>query len=456
MSELTAEIKKYAVRIKSKDIILGSGVLWKAKLSKKNKLYVFTAAHVIKNCKNIVVEFWHDDRKMEVPAEKIVVSTEYQNKGVWKDVAVIILDYDYQNFQTYRIAKLSGSDKIILNESNLVIIGFPKSGVLKDSFRLSVDTLKCKYQGYDDSIKTIKYKFIESNIDNSDKNEELKGYSGGGIFAQNGSEIVLVGLHKGALGDNAARGNLIGTAADYVRKICQENDINVPEIEEIDGNLSDRKQYFIEEILNELEDDDFDSICEILNGIMDQDMVQIIKGMFCNFCEECNYGSLYHQCVFFRGFLLVLVVFLKTIDEEIDLLLPRIKEMNNVPIYFICSEGKGIKNKDEQTQLKINHFVYALKTERKLSYKLETGCIIVWGSKKQPRDDHRKCSRKEFKKVLKDITGISENKLDITKIISEPQPQVIIHINEIINMLRKGQMEQLHEKFIKYIEELKR
>ena len=140
MSELTAEIKKYAVRIKSKDIILGSGVLWKAKLSKKNKLYVFTAAHVIKNCKNIVVEFWHDDRKMEVPAEKIVVSTEYQNKGVWKDVAVIILDYDYQNFQTYRIAKLSGSDKIILNESNLVIIGFPKSGVLKDSFRLSVDT----------------------------------------------------------------------------------------------------------------------------------------------------------------------------------------------------------------------------------------------------------------------------------------------------------------------------
>ena len=81
MSELTAEIKKYAVRIKSKDIILGSGVLWKAKLSKKNKLYVFTAAHVIKNRKNIVVEFWHDDRKMEVPAEKIVVSTEYQNKG---------------------------------------------------------------------------------------------------------------------------------------------------------------------------------------------------------------------------------------------------------------------------------------------------------------------------------------------------------------------------------------
>ena len=64
MSELTAEIKKYAVRIKSKDIILGSGVLWKAKLSKKNKLYVFTAAHVIKNRKNIVVEFWHDDRKM--------------------------------------------------------------------------------------------------------------------------------------------------------------------------------------------------------------------------------------------------------------------------------------------------------------------------------------------------------------------------------------------------------
>ena len=72
------------------------------------------------------------------------------------------------------------------------------------------------------------------------------------------------------------------------------------------------------------------------------------------------------------------------------------------------------------------------------------------------REEDMESGEIKEEKVLKDITGISENKLDITKIISEPQPQVIIHINEIINMLRKGQMEQLHEKFIKYIEELKR
>lgn len=37
---------------------------------------------------------------------------------------------------------------------------------------------------------------------------------------------------------------------------------------------------------------------------------------------------------------------------------------------------------------------------------------------------------------------------------SEPKPTVIIHINEIINMLREGKLNQLKENFDKYIEEL--
>lgn len=128
--------------------------------------------------------------------------------------------------------------------------------------------------------------------------------------------------------------------------------------------------------------------------------------------------------------------------------------MNNVPIYFICSEGRGNVNNDDQLQLKLQHFVYALKTEKDLSYRLENDCIIIWGSKKQPRDDQRKCGIKMYRKVLRDITMVSTGDIDIATVNNEPQPRGIIHINEILNMLRKGQLKQIQNNFLKYLEEL--
>ena len=48
MKNLKERIKKYAVKLKSENNDLGSGVLWKSASCPENSLYVFTAAHVIK------------------------------------------------------------------------------------------------------------------------------------------------------------------------------------------------------------------------------------------------------------------------------------------------------------------------------------------------------------------------------------------------------------------------
>ena len=66
--------------------------------------------------------------------------------------------------------------------------------------------------------------------------------------------------------------------------------------------------------------------------------------------------------------------------------------LEKIPIYFICSEGKGRANRDNQTKLKINNFIYALKTKKELAYKLENDCVIIWGSERDPKDTHRTCS----------------------------------------------------------------
>lgn len=457
MKEKVEELKRYAVRLKSGNNNLGSGVLWKPRLCQKHNLYIFTAAHVIKNQENILVEFERDEGTIELAINELVISDKYQKDGDPFDVAIIPIDYEYQELTSYRVAELSHDLNKILKNPQLVMLGFPEEGGIDSSFGLSMDTLKCEYEAVDRSIEAIKYKFVVPNIDNSDKNSELTGFSGAGIFAQIDSEIVLLGIHKGALGENAARGNLLGTTVDFIREMCIENNYDIPENTEIvNGDLSDRRTFFIEDIMEDLKEDDYDKMYSLLGEILQQDMVEIIRSAFCNYCEECEYKTKYHSCEYFRGFLLVLVMFLKIMDKDTNLLSPKVGEKSEIPICFVCSEGKGVANKDKQVQLKLSHFIYALKTEKEVASKLEDGCIIVWGSERAPRDNQRKCGYSEYKHVLRDITRKPGNEIDITCVYSEPKPSVIIHINEVINLLREGKLEQLKEKFVKYIEELEK
>lgn len=191
----------------------------------------------------------------------------------------------------------------------------------------------------------------------------------------------------------------------------------------------------------------------LLDEVIGQDMTEAVNGSFYNFCEECHYRTNYHQCNYFRGFLLVLAVFLKVVNENVDLTMPQVNEPKETPIYFVCSEGLG---KSTHAKLKLNHFVYALKSQRELAHRLENDCIIIWGSEQSPRDNQKKCTYSEYKNVLRDITRVQGNTLDITSIFKDPKPKAIIHIDEIICMLREGDIQQLQEKFAEYIGELEK
>lgn len=156
MKEQIEELKRYAVRLKSGNNNLGSGVLWKPKLCQKHKLYVFTAAHVIKNHEDIRVEFERDGKTVELPADEFIISNQYQKEGEWWDVAIIPIDYNYQELPRYRVAELSYDLNKILKNPQLVMVGFPQEGYIDKSFRLSMDTLECEYEDVDKSIETYK------------------------------------------------------------------------------------------------------------------------------------------------------------------------------------------------------------------------------------------------------------------------------------------------------------
>ena len=86
MGNHVEDLNKYAVRIKEGQRVLGSGVLWKPKSCEQNHIYVFTAAHVIKNHENIEVEFWHYENVVKLSVEKnmIAISKTYRHEGTSK------------------------------------------------------------------------------------------------------------------------------------------------------------------------------------------------------------------------------------------------------------------------------------------------------------------------------------------------------------------------------------
>ena len=378
MRNYIVDLEKYAVRIKEGPYVLGSGVLWKPKACEQNKIYVFTAAHVLQNHENIEVEFWHQEKQVILSVEKrmITLSKTYQQEGDFGDVGIIILDYIYDDFPSYKFATFKNGFNEIYQDKNLIMMGFPQEGALEKSYRLSRDCINLKYIDVDNDISTFKYKIAPSeSINTADRNSELMGFSGAGVFFDLESELILAGIHKGANGYNAGRGDLLGTTSDFIRKMCCQNQYDIPPLmDEINGILSDQVEYFKEEILEELRDDDVAKVLSLLQEVIGKDLAEAINGSFYSFCEECQYRTHYHQCSYFRGFLLVLAVFLKVVNEKVDLNSPQVTEPEEIPIYFVCSEGMG---RSTQAQLKMNHFVYALKSQKELSHRLEENCIIV-------------------------------------------------------------------------------
>ena len=458
MENHIADLKKYIVRIKEGTELLGSGVLWKPKVCKHNKIYVFTAAHVLKDHENIEVEFLHHEKIVNLPVGKrmITISNSFHQEGDFGDVGIIRLDYIYDDFPSYKFATFKNGFTDIYRDKNLIMMGFPQEGALVQSFGLSGDYINLRYDDVDNDIWTFKYKIAPGeNINTADRNSELIGFSGAGVFFDLESELILAGIHKGASGYNAGRGSLLGTTSDFIRDMCRQKQYDIPPLmDEVDGLLSDQVDYFKEEILEDLLCvDDVEKVLSLLGEVVGKDFAEAINGNFYSFCEECKYKTHYHQCKYFRGFLLILAVFLKALNKNVDLNSPQLTEPEEIPIYFVCSEGLG---RSTQAQLKMSHFIYALKSQKELAYRLADNCIIIWGSEKQPRENQKKCTYSEYKKVLSDITRRPGNTLDITSLALDPRPKAIIHIDEIISMFHNVRIKEFHEVFAEYIGELQK
>ncbi|HBJ2608877.1 hypothetical protein FDA77_05720 [Clostridium botulinum] len=448
------EIEKLAVRIELKEFgveendILGSGILWFPDTD-NGYSYVFTAAHVIYRVidsitqgeKKLSIRYLDENKEnKEFPINSNDVAIHHNfkkedNGELNNDIAVIRcknLDLQRQNYNLKKIEQIN-------RNSNLIFRGFPK--VMKGhSFILSGKSLQGKYNQLDGGKKKFDYSIdTEANLNQTDRNNELIGFSGMGVFLQDKYNKLLLGIHSYGGGDDSNFATVVGMSSELIVEICKDKGWDIPSFDsDVEGNMGDCIDYFLDEIENE-------ELCEVMDDLIEGDFSSILQCQFCGNSQECTRKLLPHRCPTFRANLLIILCILKYLNPEVDFMNPTLKNgIESYPIKFICSEGK-----DVISRLAMKHFIYSIKCDYLKKNVVEDNSIIIWASERDIKGNII-CDKEEFKKILVDIKNDIRKSagFNIKTGIKQPNELSIIHINKIKNYIENGCLDKIKNQLI--------
>lgn len=431
-------IKRVAVRIEGKitdgrNDILGSGILWRPD-EESDYDYVFTAAHVVEGLNEsvCVIRYLDDignENSIEIKNTNICKHQNFlknENASFENDIAVIRFNKLSLNILSYYFQDSEG----IPSGDILKFRGFPECINDKDSFKLSAKSDEGSFLENDKYINKFSYSISEkANINLADRNSELIGFSGMGLFLE--KTRSLIGIHSYGVKNDAPFNQVLGMSANLIIEVCEYKKWDLPKFKDnIDGELNDCINFFIDEIKNQY----LKNI--MINEVVLKNYTNIIKSDSCGCSKECTKSIPEHKCICFRGNLLILLSILKYMesnleDEELNI----IYNSEYYPVKYICSEGVGVISR-----IGIGNFIESLKTDYLCKNIIKDNTLIIWSSEKSTRDSLR-ISNEEFKNILPDIkcSLISNNEVpfDIRKGFTLTKSLSVIHINEIIEHIRK-------------------
>lgn len=441
------ELLNLSVRIErfisgSDNEILGSGIWWEPNKSSEY-IYIFTATHVVLEKKDIIVRYIDKYQKdFEVRIEENNIACHRDNKikeGELpsRDVAVLRCKRQDANKAVTNSYKLQTVENLKENR-NMIFIGFPDVLFQKSSFTFSNKPVNITLETPDKQEKRFKYRMDPSvGINPFEANEQLVGFSGAGIFSNNNSELLLLGINSNSLGEKADLNTSAGMSSELIVEVCKEKNWDIPIMaSSVVGNLEDALDNFLDEIDN-------DELHEIMKQIIESDFEKVIKSNFCGISRECEKNSCPHQCQTFRNNLLIIVCILKYLNASIEFEKASIEKNKEeiVPVRYVCCDGELKLNK-----ITLSSFIYSLKNDYLINKKIDENSLILWGTKKTIKDDSDKyCTPERFRKIIKDIKGayISDREFDIKKGLNQPKKLAIIEINELIKNIKDDTLEDM-------------
>ena len=439
------ELLNFSVRIErfisgSENEILGSGIWWEPNKTSEY-IYIFTAAHVVLDKKDIIVRYIdkdHKDLEVRIEDNNIVCHRDKKIKEgelPSRDVAVLRCkrqDASKAVTKSYKLQKVEN----LKENRNMIFRGFPDVLFQESSFTLSNKPVNITLENPDKQEKRFKYRIDPSvGINPFEANEQLVGFSGAGIFSNNNSELLLLGINSNSLGENADLNTCAGMSSELIIEICKEKGWNIPVMaSSVEGNLEDAICNFSDEIDN-------DELHEIMKQIIETDFENVIKSNFCGISKECENNSCPHQCQTFRNNLLIILCILKYLNTPIEFEKASLdNEGKIIPVRYVCCDGELELNK-----ITLGSFINSLKNDYLMNNKIDENSLILWGTKKIIKGSEKYCTPKGFRKIIKDIKGsyTSNRGFDIKKGLIQPKELAIIEINTLIENIKEDTLEDM-------------
>lgn len=419
---------------------LGSGVWWKPETDSEY-MYIFTAAHVVSQKKNIVVRYRDKDdkeRTIDIDENDIACHKEAEFEGntlPYKDVAILRckkIDINPNITYTYKIKVLDN----LSNNINLIFRGYPDSLLQESSFILSSKPAGAVLETPDTDNNRFVYRLNpELGITSFEVNEQIIGFSGSGMFLKDDSELILLGIHSNSLGDNVALSTCSGMDAKLLIDIFKDHEWDIPEeVGNVNGELFDAVDNFQSEIDNDCLDD-------IMREIITDNYEELIKSNFCGISKECEKKNCHYECQTFRNNLLIILCILKYINKLEDFSKLKLTDQGELtPIRYICCDGDSSKNR-----VTLGNFIESLKTDYLKSNNVDESSLIFWGTRKGIRGNKKCCTATEFKKIVRDIKvpDDSQSKFDIKKGLTQAQKLSVIPITELIDNIDEDTLENM-------------
>ena len=420
-------IKQLTVRIYDEnDVAIGSGSLF---IPKTISLfaYVYTAAHVV------------TDKEL-VKFKSVIDEHEYCFESIDKDSIKCHDKFEDSEVKKFDTAVIKVKREEWMNKLPSLILASPSEGKKiegrgfpRNTYDSNLQMAMLPLEGTVGMCSEQEKRFhisLNNNLDSSDRNDELKGYSGSGIYIKSTRDnLELIGIFSYGQGQNAIQGVTNAFSIELIKDICIKYKWELPEDSmEVPSSFIDYKEDAINIIENEEIKRHISLIIDTLteNKIIPSTLVhnksQIYDIPQCvnnnrMRCKECWIARLQLICI-----LAILGVSIEDLNE------PQIKIGNsNIPIDFFCSEGK----KGNST---LGGVVRSILTSGYLwDNNLRENAILIWASKgKQTR---KFMPKSKFKNVISDIcneTASRINRYDTMYGEGRANNLSIIHIDKIM------------------------
>ncbi|MFL0267932.1 hypothetical protein [Candidatus Clostridium radicumherbarum] len=397
------KIKQLAVLIRNENgAIIGSGTLFVPRGDGLHA-YIYTASHVIMHNERVEKKLKF---KMLVDDEEVDFETDVEDSIKCHD------SYDKNSdIKEYDVAVIKVLKKDWMKNLPTLTIGKPKENenINGQGYPISAHEEKLQFAmlPLNGVIRTCSDKYMRSQLQLSNElnpmehDEELKGYSGAGVYEVSGDQTdpVLLGIFSFGQGQQAVQKLTNIFYSDLLRDICKKNGWEEPEDAlQLPGSFEPYAYGATRIIENENTRNQIKDLIDyfIKIGIKPSDLIDSKDSLHdiprCNNkdrtrCEACWTARL--QLISILAILRVKIEEFN--DPQIDI------NTHRIPIDFFCSEGSEGESKIAEVVRSIVDKEYVL------GGKFRENAILVWAS--LDKQNTKVMKRSEFNNVVRDICG---------------------------------------------------